>query len=56
MSDLNSFSATDAQEFFDKYYIPSNMVVAVVGDVKAAEAHARHRKIFWPIPSAPKAG
>jgi len=28
--DLNSFSATDAQNFFDKYYVPSNMVVTVV--------------------------
>jgi len=25
ISDLNSFSATDAQNFFDKYYVPSNM-------------------------------
>src|SRR6185369_11253875 len=38
MADLNSFSATDAQHFFDEYYIPSNMVVAVVGDIKASEA------------------
>src|SRR5262245_1666696 len=37
-SDLRSFSATDALNFFRKYYVPSNMVVAVVGDVKAAEA------------------
>src|SRR6478672_10501304 len=37
MSDLNSFSATDAQNFFDQYYIPSNMVIAIVGDVKASE-------------------
>jgi hypothetical protein len=29
MSDLNS--ATDAQKFFDKYYVPSNMVVASPG-------------------------
>jgi len=28
MADLNSFSATDAQKFFDKYYVPANMVVA----------------------------
>ena len=38
MWDLNSFSATDAQHFFDTYYVPSNMVVAVAGDVKAATA------------------
>ena len=37
MSDLNTFSATDAKKFFDEYYIPSNMVVAVVGDVTASE-------------------
>ncbi len=34
ISDLNSFSATDAQHFFDTYYIPSNMVVAVAGDIR----------------------
>jgi predicted Zn-dependent peptidase len=36
ISDLNSFSATDAKKFFDRYYVPANMVVAVAGDVKAA--------------------
>src|SRR6202166_3711882 len=30
ISDLNTFSATDAKNFFDRYYIPSNMVVTVV--------------------------
>ncbi len=37
MADLNSFSATDAQKFFDQYYVPSNMVVSIAGDVKAAQ-------------------
>src|ERR1700726_2364545 len=32
--DLNSFSATEAKKFFDQYYVPANMVVAVAGDVK----------------------
>jgi len=54
MADLNSFSATDAQHFFDKYYIPSNMVVAVVGDVKAAEAMPVIEKYFSQIPSHEK--
>jgi len=54
MSDLNSFSATDAQNFFDKYYIPSNMVVAVVGDVKTADTLAVIQKYFGRIPSKPK--
>jgi predicted Zn-dependent peptidase len=37
MSDLNSFSATDAKKFFDEYYVAANMVVAIAGDVKASE-------------------
>ncbi len=54
MADLNSFSATDAQHFFDEYYIPSNMVVAIVGDVKAAEAMPVIEKYFGRIPSGQK--
>jgi predicted Zn-dependent peptidase len=54
ISDLNSFSATDAQHFFDTYYIPSNMVITVVGDVKASEAVPVIEKYFARIPSHPK--
>jgi predicted Zn-dependent peptidase len=54
MSDLNTFSATDAEAFFHHYYIPSNMVIAVVGDVKASEAMPVIEKYFGRIPSAPK--
>ena len=54
ISDLNSFSATDAQAFFDKYYVPSNMVVTVVGDVKASEAMPIVEKYFSRIPARPR--
>jgi len=54
ISDLNSFSATDAKKFFDEYYIPSNMVVTVVGDVKAAEAMPIIERYFGRIPSHEK--
>jgi predicted Zn-dependent peptidase len=54
MSDLNTFSATDAERFFHKYYIPPNMVVAVVGDVKANEAMPMIEKYFGRIPSREK--
>ena len=54
ISDLNTFSATDAKKFFDKYYIPSNMVVAVVGDVKASETMPVIEKYFGRIPSRAK--
>jgi len=53
MSDLNSFSATDAQKFFDQYYIPSNMVIAVAGDIKAAEAIPIIEKYFGRLPTRP---
>jgi predicted Zn-dependent peptidase len=54
ISDLNSFSATDAQAFFDRYYIPSNMVVAVVGDVDPVKTMALIEKYFSKIPSHDK--
>jgi predicted Zn-dependent peptidase len=54
MGDLNTFSATDANLFFHEYYIPSNMVVGVVGDVKAAEAIPIIEKYFGRIPSHEK--
>jgi len=54
MSDLNSFSATDAQAFFDRYYIPSNMVVAVTGDFEANQAMGIIEKYFSQIPSHEK--
>ena len=54
MSDLNTFSATDALQFFHEYYIPSNMTVAVVGDLKASEAMPVIEKYFGRIPSHAK--
>src|SRR5438445_345730 len=51
MADLNSFSASDAQKFFDTYYIPSNMVVAVAGDVKPAKALPLLEKYFGRLPT-----
>src|SRR5215469_8761533 len=53
ISDLNHFSATDAQNFFDTYYVPSNMVVAVAGDVKSSEALPVLEKYFARIPQHP---
>jgi len=54
ISDLNHFSATDAQHFFDRYYIPSNMVVAVAGDVKPETAMPILEKYFGRLPSRPQ--
>jgi predicted Zn-dependent peptidase len=52
-SDLHAFSATDALNFFHKYYVPANIVVTVVGDLKAAEALPIMEKYFGRIPARP---
>jgi predicted Zn-dependent peptidase len=54
MSDLNTFSATDAQKFFDEYYVPSNMVVAVAGDLKAEQTLPILEKYFGRLPAHPR--
>ncbi len=53
-SDLTTFSATDALEFHARYYVPSNMTVAIVGDVKAAETFPIVERYFSRLPAAPK--
>jgi len=53
-SDLRHFSATDAANFFKTYYVPSNMVVALVGDLDAEKTFAVVERYFGRIPSVPK--
>jgi predicted Zn-dependent peptidase len=53
-SDLNTFSATDAKQFFDRYYLPTNMVVALVGDIKASETLPVIERYFGRLPAKPK--
>ena len=52
-SDLQSFSATDARNFFDKYYVPANIVIAIVGDVNPTTAMPLIEKYFGRIPKKP---
>ena len=54
MSDLHSFTATDADAFFRKYYPPSNMVTAIVGHVKAEEVIPVLEKYFGRVPKGEK--
>lgn len=53
ISDLNTFSATEAQQFFNTYYVPANMTVAVAGDIKAATAMPILEKYFGRLPARP---
>ncbi len=53
-SEVSLINATEAMEFHKKYYVGSNIVVAVVGDVKASEALPVLEKYFSRIPAGPK--
>jgi predicted Zn-dependent peptidase len=53
-SELSQINATEAMEFHKKYYVGANVVVAVVGDVKASEAMPVLEKYFGRIPAGPK--
>lgn len=53
-SDLENFSATDAMTFYKGHYVPSNMVLAVVGDVDPKTALPIIEKYFGRIPATPK--
>jgi predicted Zn-dependent peptidase len=53
-SEVSQIDATEAMAFHKKYYIGSNIVVAVVGDVKAAEVMPMLEKYFSKVPGGPK--
>jgi predicted Zn-dependent peptidase len=53
-SDLDSFSATDAQNFFHHYYVPSNMVIGLVGDLDPDKVFPIVERYFSQLPAAPK--
>jgi zinc protease len=47
---LASISRADLQEFHRRYFVPNNMVLAIVGDVTSEEAFAAAERAFgqWP--------
>jgi predicted Zn-dependent peptidase len=53
-SDLQSFSATDALEFFHQYYEPSNMTIALVGDLDPDQVMPIVERYFSQLPAKPK--
>jgi len=53
-SEISQVTATEAEAFHKKYYVPSNIVIAVVGDVKAATTMPILERYFAPIPAGPK--
>jgi predicted Zn-dependent peptidase len=53
-SDLDSFSASDATRFYEIHYVPANVVIAVVGDVRASEVVSLAERYFGRWPARPK--
>ena len=53
-SELSQITATEAEAFHKKFYTPANIVIAVVGDVKASTAMPILEKYFAPIPAGPR--
>ncbi len=53
MSDLDSYTRADAEAFFRRYYAPSNLTTAIVGDVDPKVVIPILEKYFGRIPARP---
>jgi predicted Zn-dependent peptidase len=53
-SDLQSFTRTDAENFFRANYAPANLVTAIVGDIHPRELIPLLDRYFERIPARPK--
>ena len=54
MSDLERITRKDVEQYFRKFYSPSNLTVGIVGDVKTQEVFDMAEVYFERIPSGPK--
>jgi predicted Zn-dependent peptidase len=53
-SEVSQINATEAMEFHKKYYVGANIVIAVVGDIKASDALPVLERYFSRIPAGSK--
>jgi len=53
-SEISQVSATEAAAFHAMYYVPSNVVIGIAGDVSAPDAMPLLEKYFGAIPAGPK--
>jgi len=54
MSDIGNIDKKTAMAFFNKYYVPSNMMIAIVGDVKPDEIKKLAEEYFGVLEARPK--
>jgi len=50
-SDIQSYTMTDAKQFYQTHYVPSNMVTAIVGDIQPKQVIPLLEKYFGRIPA-----
>jgi predicted Zn-dependent peptidase len=53
--DLDAANIADVKTFFERYYVPNNAVLAIVGDVTPDDVFARVEKFFGSLQSRPAA-
>ncbi|PWT85462.1 MAG: peptidase M16 [Acidobacteria bacterium] len=51
--DLDAATIADVKQFYEKYYVPSNAVLALVGDFSSDEAFGKIANYFGGIPAKP---
>ena len=51
MSDLESMTAQDARDFYQRWYVPANAAVVVVGDVDVQQVRQLAEQIYGRIPA-----
>ena len=52
-SDIQSLRVPDARKFYETYYVPGNIAIAIVGDVDPKQARALAEKYFGRLSAAP---
>jgi predicted Zn-dependent peptidase len=52
-SDIANLRRSGAKAFFEKYYVPSNITIAIVGDVNPADAKRMSERYFGPWQARP---
>jgi predicted Zn-dependent peptidase len=52
-SDISATTIADTRRFFETYYVPSNMTVAIAGDVDSDEMRRLAEQYFGDMPAAP---
>ncbi len=51
--DLNAMTLEDLKRHYDRYYVPNNATLVIVGDIKASALLPVIKRLFEPIPKGP---